>query len=255
MVCKKIFSYLKRKILCCSRFLHIDTINQLMTTLHHCLKDMLGFFFLFMITLFAYAELGTLLFSNYVESYSTITFSIFTLLRIMMGEFHYQEVTTIHSVIGPVYIVSFVMFVVFLLLNMFLAIINATYSVVSSNVKVTRKSEYFPFLKHCLDIITKRFGQRHTEKVQDLTNNAKLAQFMVRSGFSELEIDTFLSRYTVDNEREIPDEVFQPIVHMNVVKDQLFDLKSRTNDVQALVQQIVEKKEYFLHKVKNLMRR
>lgn len=173
-----------------------------------------------------------------------------------MGEFHYQEITTILSVIGPLYIVSFVMFVVFLLLNMFLAIINATYSVVSSNVKVTRKSEYIPFLSHCFRVMTKRFKPPKTEKkAQTKTNSDKITELMKTSGFSELEIDAFFSRYTVDNKREIPDEVFQRVVHQNVGINHLLKLKSRTKVIHKSVQDVIAKKEIFLDKVGHLMRR
>lgn len=216
---------------------------------------MASFCFLFFIILFAYAELGTILFSNYVESYRTIEESSFTLLRIMMGEFHYQEITRILSLIGPLYIVSFVMFVVFLLLNMFLAIINATYSVVSSNVKVTRKSEYGPFINHCLQLISERFQTKDIKEADKINNSDKITQLMKRSGFSELETETFFSRYTVDNNREVPDEVFQRVVHQNVGKQHLLKLKSRTKMMSKTVQEVMEKKEFFLDKVGHLMRR
>ncbi|KAK3907504.1 Polycystin-2 [Frankliniella fusca] len=236
------------------RFLHFDTIQYIYTTIMHCLKDMASFAFLFFIILFAYAQVGTLLFGTFAESYRSIEESSFTLLRIMMGEFHYQEITKILSLIGPIYIVSFVMFVVFLLLNMFLAIINATYSVVSSNVKVTRKSEYFPFLRHCLYRMSSKFEPKPPTKQKVANNSEKVTELLKRSGFSELEIDTFYSRYTVDNDRDIPDYVFQRVVHQHVGMQHFRKLKFRTQTINNSVLQTMRKKELFLDQVGKLMR-
>ncbi|KAE8744965.1 hypothetical protein FOCC_FOCC008377 [Frankliniella occidentalis] len=236
------------------RFLHFDTIQHIYTTIMYCMKDMISFAFLFFIILLAYAQLGTLLFGNFDESYRSIAESSFTLLRIMMGEFHYQEITKILCLIGPIYIVSFVMFVVFLLLNMFLAIINATYSVVSSNVKVTRKSEYRPFMKHCLYLISSKFEPKTPSKPKAMNNSDKITELMKRSGFSELEVDTFFSRYTVDNDREVADIVFQRVVHQNVGVQHYLKLKSRTKTINNSVLQAIKKKELFLDQVGKLMR-
>lgn len=216
---------------------------------------MFSFCLLFSIILFAYAELGTLLFSNYVESYKNILQSLLTLLRIMMGEFHYQDITGVLSFIGPLYIVSFVMGVVFLLLNMFLAIINATYSTVSSTIKVTRKSEYGPFFRHCLSLKLKRYQPQSQKEQQTMDNSERIIKMMQKSGFSDIQTDTFFSRHTVDNAREIPEEVFSNVgLHQNVGMRNLLKLKARTKLIRNSVEEVIKKKDEFLDKVSHLMR-
>ncbi|KAG8523507.1 Polycystic kidney disease 2-like 1 protein [Galemys pyrenaicus] len=74
------------------------TMTQLSSTLARCAKDILGF---------------------------AIMFFIF---RIILGDFDYNAIDNANRILGPAYFVTYVFFVFFVLLNMFLAIINDTYS-------------------------------------------------------------------------------------------------------------------------------
>ncbi len=58
----------------------------------------------------------------------------FTLFRIILGDFNFQALQAANRVLGPLYFVLYVFFVFFVLLNMFLAIINDTYSEVKDEL-------------------------------------------------------------------------------------------------------------------------
>ena len=58
----------------------------------------------------------------------------FTLFRIVLGDFDFHELESAHRVLGPLYFILYVFFVFFVLLNMFLAIINDTYSAVKEDL-------------------------------------------------------------------------------------------------------------------------
>ncbi|XP_060028247.1 polycystin-2-like protein 1 [Erinaceus europaeus] len=109
-------------------------MTQLSSTLARCAKDILGFAVMFFIVFFAYAQLSYLLFGTQVENFSTFIKCIFTQFRIILGDFDYNAIDNANRVLGPVYFVTYVFFVFFVLLNMFLAIINDTYSEVKEEL-------------------------------------------------------------------------------------------------------------------------
>ncbi len=65
----------------------------------------------------------------------------FTLFRIVLGDFDFHELEEANRVLGPIYFILYVFFVFFVLLNMFLAIINDTYSAVKEELG-NQKSEF-----------------------------------------------------------------------------------------------------------------
>ncbi|XP_076822255.1 polycystin-2-like protein 1 isoform X2 [Clavelina lepadiformis] len=117
------------------------TMTQLQSTLSRCSKDIAGFAVMFFIIFLAYAQLGYLVFGTQVEDFSTFPESIFTQFRIILGDFDFHELESANRVLGPIFFLTYVFFVFFVLLNMFLAIINDTYSEVKAEISM-QKSEF-----------------------------------------------------------------------------------------------------------------
>ena len=69
-----------------------------------------------------------------VKDYSSFSDSIFTLLRTILGDFDFYALEKANRVMGPIFFLAYVFFVFFVLLNMFLAIINDTYSEVKEEI-------------------------------------------------------------------------------------------------------------------------
>lgn len=69
-----------------------------------------------------------------VKDYSSFSDSIFTLLRTILGDFDFYALERANRVMGPIFFLAYVFFVFFVLLNMFLAIINDTYSEVKEEI-------------------------------------------------------------------------------------------------------------------------
>uniref|UniRef100_A0A1I8FHI7 PKD_channel domain-containing protein n=1 Tax=Macrostomum lignano TaxID=282301 RepID=A0A1I8FHI7_9PLAT len=90
------------------------TMTQLSSTLGACAKDLVGF------------ALGYLIFGT--QDFREFQQAIFTLFRIILGDFDFHELENAHRVLGPIFFLLYVFFVFFVLINMFLAIINDTYS-------------------------------------------------------------------------------------------------------------------------------
>ncbi|NXI48989.1 PK2L2 protein, partial [Chloroceryle aenea] len=117
------------------------TMTQLSSTLRRCAKDIIGFAFLFFIVFFSYAQLGYLVFESQVEEFSTFPNCIFTQFRIVLGDFNFEVIEAANRILGPIYFITFVFFVLFILLNMFLAIINDTYSAVKAEFELIPSQE------------------------------------------------------------------------------------------------------------------
>ncbi|XP_031240865.1 polycystic kidney disease 2-like 1 protein [Mastomys coucha] len=160
------------------------TMTQLSSTLARCAKDILGFAIMFFIVFFAYAQLGYLLFGTQVENFSTFIKCIFTQFRIILGDFDYNAIDNANRILGPVYFVTYVFFVFFVLLNMFLAIINDTYSEVKEELAGQKDQlQLSDFLKQSYKKTLQRLRLRK-ERVSDV-------QKVLKSGEPEIQFEDF----------------------------------------------------------------
>ncbi|XP_029655584.1 LOW QUALITY PROTEIN: polycystic kidney disease 2-like 1 protein [Octopus sinensis] len=97
------------------------TLAQFSETISRGAKDIVGFFAMFFIVFGAFAQLAYLLFGSKLETFK------FTQFRVILGDFNYYELESANRVLGPIYFFLYVFFVFYILLNMFLAIINDSY--------------------------------------------------------------------------------------------------------------------------------
>lgn len=120
------------------------TLLQLSTTLSRCAGDLCAFSLMFVIVFVAFAQLGYVLFSAEMADFRTYGDAVMTLLRTLVGDFDYVAIERADRVLGPLFFVSYIFFVFFVLLNMFLAILNDTYSEVkqSRDVAPVRVAAY-----------------------------------------------------------------------------------------------------------------
>ena len=115
------------------------TMTQLSETLSAAGKDLGGFSVMFVIIYFAFVQLGFLLFGiqvrlylfqvnvctnklfSYLQVYDfrSITDSIFTLFGMILGDFNFKAIESASTFLGPVYFLSYIFFVFFVLLVRF----------------------------------------------------------------------------------------------------------------------------------------
>ncbi|KAL8186750.1 UNVERIFIED_CONTAM: Polycystic kidney disease 2-like 1 protein [Gekko kuhli] len=160
------------------------TMTQLSSTLARCAKDILGFAIMFFIVFFAYAQLGYLLFGTQVENFSTFVKCIFTQFRIILGDFDYNAIDNANRILGPIYFVTYVFFVFFVLLNMFLAIINDTYSEVKEELS-NQKNELQ------LSDILKQGYNKTLMRLKLKKDRISDVQKALQKGTKELEFEDF----------------------------------------------------------------
>ncbi|GFR73829.1 polycystic kidney disease 2-like 1 protein [Elysia marginata] len=189
------------------------TMTQLSTTLSRCAKDLLGFFIMFFIVFLAFTQLGYLLFGTQVNDFSTFMNSFFTLFRIVLGDFDFHQLEQANRILGPIFFMLFVFFVFFVLINMFLAIINDTYSEVKSDM--AKQTDVFimsDYIKQGYAKFWDKIGFRR-EKLEgyeqiltgDLAgkkmNVTEWKEELVKNGFDEGDIEEVFTKFDVDGDR------------------------------------------------------
>ncbi|XP_073252460.1 polycystin-2-like protein 1 [Porites lutea] len=196
------------------------TMTQLSATLNNCAKDVGGFAVMFFIIFLAYAQLGYLVFGTQVRDFSTFEDSIFTLFRIILGDFDFHALEQANRVLGPIFFITYVFFVFFVLLNMFLAIINDTYAEVKSNI-ANQKSEFEigDYFKKGYQKMLDRLSFKR-EKIVDIQKALKSADVnqdnkldfeewranLKSRGHADAEIEAVFAKYDLDGDRILDED-------------------------------------------------
>ena len=155
------------------------TMTQMSQTLSQCAHDILGYTVMFFIVFFSYAQLGYLVFGSNTFGFHTFEDSVFTLFRIILGDFDFYALKQSHRVFGPIYFITYVFFVFFILINVFLAIINDSYTKVKEDLD--RRENSFEVAEYLSHMFSKAFRKKRNdvedagEKAAGAANGAKLA--------------------------------------------------------------------------------
>ncbi|CAG5128639.1 unnamed protein product, partial [Candidula unifasciata] len=207
------------------------TMTQLSTTLSRCAKDLLGFFIMFFIVFLAFTQLGYLLFGTQVQDFSTFMNSFFTLFRIILGDFNFYQLEQANRILGPIFFMLFVFFVFFVLINMFLAIINDTYSEVKSDM--AKQTDLFimsDYLKQGYGKIWDKLGTKREqlEDYEKILSTGKKMHFndwkkqLLEQNFNEEEIEEVFAKYDIDGDRYLdPPEQQKMLAELQKLKTDL----------------------------------
>jgi len=196
------------------------TMTQLQNTLASCAKDIAGFAVMFFIIFLAYAQWGYLIFGTQVADFSTYVDSIFTLFRIILGDFNFKEIEDANRILGPIFFITYVFFVFFVLINMFLAIINDTYAEVKADLE-SKESEFEigDYFKKGYDKMMNKLSFKR-EKIVDIQKALQTAdsnqdnkldfeewrQELKNRGHADAEIEAVFAKYDVDGDRCLNEE-------------------------------------------------
>ncbi|XP_030387667.1 polycystin-2-like [Scaptodrosophila lebanonensis] len=105
--------------------------NPVLKKLGHAISDaatdLAAFFIMFAIVSIAYGVLGLLLFGTKNINFKDFNWSVLTTVRILVADFSYFQLEQKFPILGPLYFISYVMIMFFILLNMFLAVIVLAY--------------------------------------------------------------------------------------------------------------------------------
>ncbi|XP_046350413.1 polycystin-2-like isoform X1 [Haliotis rufescens] len=207
------------------------TMTQLSSTLGRCAKDLAGFAVMFFIIFLAFTQLGYLLFGTQVKDFSSFQDSFFTLFRIILGDFDFHQLEAANRVLGPIFFMLFVFFVFFVLINMFLAIINDTYSEVKGDM-ANQKNEFemTDFFKKGAQKMMDKLNWKRDKIVDiqkalqsaDINDDKRLdfdewRQDLKTRGYADGEIEAMFAKYDIDGDRVL-DEDEQRRMHADLTE-------------------------------------
>uniref|UniRef100_A0A1I8MDB2 Polycystin cation channel n=1 Tax=Musca domestica TaxID=7370 RepID=A0A1I8MDB2_MUSDO len=204
------------------------TMLQFSTTLKRCAKDLCGFAVMFFIVFLAYAQLGLLIFGTSHPDFREFGISIITLMRMFLGDFEYELIEEANHILGPIYFLSYVLFVFFILLNMFLAIINDTYGTVKDEVN----QGYSKFGPYLAKILQKCFWWRKKDPEHNIlkhTNDSK-GQLPLKDSNGHSS-DTF---YPMTNEGSLPEDDTLRLRISELIREYFEDLPFDGNRLQRV---------------------
>lgn len=126
-------------------------MSLLAQTLRVCIPRICAFLVIYGSSFFAFSLFGTLVFGQDMEGFGTILRSATTLMDTILGKFQLKEMTNANRIIGPFFFYFYTVIMVFILINMFLSIINDSFAEVKSDVnKQSNDYEIVDFMVHRL---------------------------------------------------------------------------------------------------------
>ncbi|GAB9474962.1 hypothetical protein Gpo141_00012072 [Globisporangium polare] len=99
----------------------------LLRMLRRAAMDLFWFAVYFFVCLCGFAQIGYLLFGLSVRQFRSLGVAILSLLQAVAGDLDYGALSDAHRVLGPLFYIVFYLLLLFVLLNVFLAILNDAY--------------------------------------------------------------------------------------------------------------------------------
>lgn len=137
------------------------------------------------------------------------------MFRIILGDFDFDQLEAANRVLGPIFFMLFVFFVFFVLINMFLAIINDTYSEVKGDM-ANQKNEFEmgDYFKRGYEKMLNKLNFKHDKIVDiqkalqsaDINNDQQVdfdewRQDLKTRGYADGEIEALFAKYDMDGDR------------------------------------------------------
>ncbi|XP_034472383.1 polycystic kidney disease 2-like 1 protein isoform X2 [Drosophila innubila] len=229
------------------------TLVQFTTTLKRCSKDLAGFSLMFGIVFLAYAQLGLLLFGTKHPDFRNFITSILTMMRMILGDFQYNLIEQANRVLGPIYFLTYILLVFFILLNMFLAIIMETYNTVKSEITQGRSqlgsyvykklAALFYFISHCGRRRRNRDTINPEPEKQEFTDDPTAA---VRQETSKIQLRRNMTESEGHYFEDVPNEVNN--------KD-MYRLTNRVSLLEEILEQLVTNMDVVLKRVEREIRK
>ncbi|XP_032892399.1 polycystic kidney disease protein 1-like 2 [Amblyraja radiata] len=116
-------------------------LNMITSTLRRAWGDISGFLTVILIMFLAYSIATNLMFGWTMSSYKTIFDAAETMISLQMGIFNYEEVLDYNPILGSFLIGSCIIFMTFVVLNLFISVILVAFSEEQKNYKASEEEE------------------------------------------------------------------------------------------------------------------
>ncbi|KAK3561831.1 hypothetical protein QTP86_017067, partial [Hemibagrus guttatus] len=116
-------------------------LNLITCTLKRAWNDISSFIVVLIIMVLAYSTVSNLLFGWILYTYKTLHDSALAIIALQLGIFDYEQVLNLNPVLGAFLILSCVIFMTFVVLNLFIAVILEAFSHEQKNYKPSDEEE------------------------------------------------------------------------------------------------------------------
>jgi hypothetical protein len=144
-------------------------ISYLGLTLKNCFNELASFSMVFFLVWFAFVQLIYLIYSCYLDGYSTLTRSSETAFIILLGKFSVDEYIQHYPLLGPIIFSTYNIVMLFFVLNIFISIITESFYKVRLNSKENPKSglDFWDHAKKKLRNLFKKKNNLNKPKYHD----------------------------------------------------------------------------------------
>ena len=125
----RFFMYMKRHSKM-SQFTHVFVLAG---------TEIIFFSFMFAFTFFGFVLLGHNIYGAHLKPWSTVVKTVSTLIKMMVGNFDYEAMRHVDPIWTPFFFFFYIIFVFMILVNVFLAILNTSYTNVREEVSAEKK--------------------------------------------------------------------------------------------------------------------
>ncbi|XP_048461921.1 polycystic kidney disease protein 1-like 2 [Rhincodon typus] len=116
-------------------------LNMITSTLRRAWGDISGFLIVILIMFLAYSIATNIMFGWSMSSYKTIFDAAETMVSLQLGIFNYEEVLDYNPILGSFLIGSCIVFMTFVVLNLFISVILVAFSEEQKNYKASEEEE------------------------------------------------------------------------------------------------------------------
>lgn len=197
----------------------------LMGTLHRSTKPFLSYFTVVFLFVFSYAQFGWLLFGSSVAAYYTVLNTLESLLKLVLGGgTHFVELQSVNQYLVPIFIFSYVVGMLMILINIFFVILIETYKKeAETDVEEHPDLILAKFMKSYFKCYIKKYKRGLKMFIKRLSCNAKrkhvqggLVRSMENRGCTLVPTDNFKLRdmeskesFEMNNDNVGVEEIFE----------------------------------------------
>ncbi|CAG9461774.1 unnamed protein product [Pedinophyceae sp. YPF-701] len=156
---------------------HVPRMDAILATIAASAFDLCLFALMGAVVMFGFAAAFYSSFGQEVKAHFTVADSMGTLCRILLGDFDYESLSDANAIMAPLLFYSFILVVFFILLNMFLAIVNDAYAEVKGNQSEEDLNFYINLKDKIASRLRRLMGKKDAinQLARDLMDEGRLA--------------------------------------------------------------------------------
>ncbi|XP_066910530.1 polycystin family receptor for egg jelly-like isoform X2 [Clytia hemisphaerica] len=208
-------------------------ISMLSSTLKRAWYPLMMFGICFGLVLASATMSATLIFGGNLYGYRSIGHSVSSIVSLLLGKFSYYQFESTNRVLGPVFFLSFNVFVNWIIMNMFISILNDVLIEVHTDVKLQNND--YEMVDYMLDSVKSWFGFSQSSKQKAVMQDAweedreeadNLANSLVKSSQMRMSRMSRRSRYSLRSQARSITSIKQEIKREARAKEKMYEYSS-----------------------------